>query len=350
MSTQIAACGSGTSCTVTVSQSSASTHIYVAYVDSGAGVNIQATSNTMAIAWNPVGVTFTESGLPSGTSWSVTVGTSTQSSTTSSIELYRNHHGNSWSVPTVAIGSLCTLTPSPSSGTVTGSGTVSITFGGCSAVTFSESGLPSGVQWRATLNGVTEYSTTTSVNFAAINTGTYSWSVMSQYIVSSTNALYQASTSSGSINTATQSAVSITYNEIQTVTLSLNPNPVTMSSGSSTTSTLQVSLNAATSVQISMSGIPSGLTVTPTTSSCSSSCSLSISVTDTSAGYGAYSFTITACPNVGTCQSITLNIGIGQMTFSPASPIGNRQLARRCHPNYHRLRAKRSFQLQFFKQ
>jgi len=321
MSTQIAACGSGTSCTVTVSQSSASTHIYVAYVDSGAGVNIQATSNTMAIAWNPVGVTFTESGLPSGTSWSVTVGTSTQSSTTSSISFTVITMGTSWSVPTVAIGSLCTLTPSPSSGTVTGSGTVSITFGGCSAVTFSESGLPSGVQWWATLNGVTEYSTTTSINFAAINTGTYSWSVMSQYIVSSTNALYQASTSSGSINTATQSAVSITYNEIQTVTLSLNPNPVTMSSGSSATSTLQVSLNAATSVQISMAGIPSGLTVTPTTSSCSSSCSLSISVTDTSAGYGAYSFTITACPNIGTCQSITLNTAIGQMTFSPASPI-----------------------------
>ena len=167
---------------------------------------------------------------------------------------------------------------------------------------------------------MTEYSTTTFIIFT-ITAGTYSWSVMSQYVVSSTSALFEASTASGSINTASQSAISITYTQIQTVTLSLNPNPVIMSYGSSATSTLQASLNVATSVQISMSGIPSGLTVTPTTSSCSGSCSVSISVTDTSASYGAYSFVITACPNTGTCQSITLNVDIGQMIFNPASPI-----------------------------
>ncbi|MHB8548343.1 MAG: protease pro-enzyme activation domain-containing protein [Thermoplasmataceae archaeon] len=71
-------------------------------------------------------VTFTESGLASGTSWSVTLGSSTQSSTGSTISFTEPNGTYSYTV-----GSVSGYTSSPSSGSVTVSGAnqgVSITF------------------------------------------------------------------------------------------------------------------------------------------------------------------------------------------------------------------------------
>lgn len=53
--TRLNACGSGTTCTATVSQSAATTHTFVAYVASGSftlpPANIQGTSNTSFVTW-----------------------------------------------------------------------------------------------------------------------------------------------------------------------------------------------------------------------------------------------------------------------------------------------------------
>ena len=151
-------------------------------------------------------VTFTESGLASGTSWSVTFNGNTQSSTGTS---------TSFSVPdgtySYTIGSVSGYSASPSSGSVTVNGaaqTVSISFTASPptnyAVTFTESGLASGTSWSVTFNGNTQSSTGTSTSFS-VPDGTYSYTIGS---VSG----YSASPSSGSVtvNGAAQT-VSISF-------------------------------------------------------------------------------------------------------------------------------------------
>jgi hypothetical protein len=151
-------------------------------------------------------VTFGETGLTSGTSWSVTLAGSMKSSTSSSIVFTESNGTFSYT-----IGAVTGYSSSPSSGSVTVSGSaqsVSIAFTstapGTYAVTFSERGLPSGTSWSVTFNSNTLSSTTTTIVFSGTN-GTYSYSVVP---VSG----YSASPTSGSVmvNGADQT-VSITF-------------------------------------------------------------------------------------------------------------------------------------------
>ena len=204
-------------------------------------------------------VTFTESGLPSGTSWSVTLGSTTKSSTSSTITFYEPDGVYSCSIETpISGGSGVQYITSPSSTSVTvnggpvnegvnyqtqyyltmsenpagegsvtpgsgwyteassvsisatpysgyqflswsGSGAgsysgttnqVSITMNGpvsetanfgsattTYAVTFTESGLPTGTIWYVNITGGNSYSSTTStITFSELN-GTYSYSI-----------------------------------------------------------------------------------------------------------------------------------------------------------------------------
>ena len=149
------------------------------------------------------GITFTESGLASGTSWSVTFNGNTQSSTSTSIQ---------FSVPngtySYTVGSVTGYSVSPSSGSVTVNGaaqSIGITYTLQDyTVTFTESGLASGTSWSVTFNGNTQSSTGTSMQFS-VPDGTYSYTVGS---VSG----YSVSPSSGSIavNGASQN-VAVTY-------------------------------------------------------------------------------------------------------------------------------------------
>lgn len=114
----------------------------------------------------PYTITFTETGLPSGTSWSVTLDGTTQSSTTSAI---------AFSEPTgsygFTVGSVSGYVANPSTGTVTVNGapaseTIAFAPAVPYAVTFSETGLPSGTTWSVTLNDATRSSTTSSIIFS----------------------------------------------------------------------------------------------------------------------------------------------------------------------------------------
>jgi len=130
-------------------------------------------------------VTATETGLPSGTTWSVTVGGITATGTTSTLS--------------VAIGSGTypyQITPvpgyraSPSSGTLTvvnGAYNLIVTFTQVTyAVTLTESGLASGTSWSATVNGNTQSSVGTSMTFYLPNgTATFSIANVSGYSLSS---------------------------------------------------------------------------------------------------------------------------------------------------------------------
>ncbi|MGC8580705.1 MAG: DUF7619 domain-containing protein, partial [bacterium] len=110
-------------------------------------------------------ITFTESGLPSGTSWSVTLNGATESSTTNTITFTEPNGTYSYSIGTVS-----GYTASPSSGYIKVNGTnvnQEITFNQIKlyTITFTESGLPTGTSWSVTLNGAMELSTTNTITF-----------------------------------------------------------------------------------------------------------------------------------------------------------------------------------------
>ncbi len=123
-------------------------------------------------------VTFSESGLTGGTMWSVTLGGSTLSSTTTTIVFSEQNGTYSFTV-----GSVTGYSPSPASGSVTVNGKVAsqgITFKGLLAgqysVTFTESGLTAGTSWSVTLKGSMESSAGTSIVYTEAN-GTYAFTV-----------------------------------------------------------------------------------------------------------------------------------------------------------------------------
>lgn len=126
----------------------------------------------------PHTVAFTESGLPSGTSWSVTFNGSLSSSTSTSIAFSAPNGTYDYT-----IGAVSGSTASPSGGTlaVVGSSVFEgITFTSSTPTTYSveftESGLPSGTSWSITLSRVLEQSSSGSIVFAEPN-GTYTYTV-----------------------------------------------------------------------------------------------------------------------------------------------------------------------------
>ena len=123
------------------------------------------------ITFTPVtySVKFTESGLPSGTPWTVTLQGTPQSQTTPSIVFQEANGSYSYSIST----SDNRYSPSPASGMVTvdgGAVKTDVTFSeSFYSVTFTESGLPPGTQWMVTLNGTPQASTTNSIAFSEPN-------------------------------------------------------------------------------------------------------------------------------------------------------------------------------------
>ena len=153
-------------------------------------------------------VTFTESGLPSGTTWSVTLNGITDTCTTSTIVFQEPNGTYSYTV-----GAISGYASSPGSGTVNVNGanvSQSITFSVKTySVTFTESGLPPGTSWSVTLNGITDYSTTATIVFEEAN-GTYAYSIGSI-------PGYTSSPSSGSVTVnGTNVSRSITFTTVKT--------------------------------------------------------------------------------------------------------------------------------------
>ena len=124
-------------------------------------------------------VAFTESGLPSGTSWSVALAGQTLAASTSSITFREANGTYSFSV-----GAVSGYAASPSSGSVTVSGaavTETVTFtptrsSGTYAVVFYAPGLAVGATWSVTLSGTTQTATANYTSFEVAN-GTYAWTV-----------------------------------------------------------------------------------------------------------------------------------------------------------------------------
>ena len=147
-------------------------------------------------------VTFTEANLPTGTSWTVTLNGNPQSSTTTTIVFSGMANGGYG----FTVGSVSGYTSSPSSGTVTVSGSnvnqgITFTVVGVTTytVTFTETNLPTGTSWTVTLNGNPESSTGSSIAFSGIANGTYPFSVHATGYVA-TPASGSVSVSGGSVS------------------------------------------------------------------------------------------------------------------------------------------------------
>jgi len=119
-------------------------------------------------------ITLTESGLPAGTGWSAIVNGLTATGASATLAFSAPSGTFAYQVEPVA-----GYTASPSHGSLTVAGaayTLAVTFTAVTyAVTLTESGLPSGTSWSATVNGATQSSTGTSVTFYLTN-GTYAFS------------------------------------------------------------------------------------------------------------------------------------------------------------------------------
>jgi len=146
-------------------------------------------------------LTFTEQGLPSGTSWSVTVNGTTKSSSTSTITFTLTQGYYKYTINNVS-GYNSNVT----SGNVNlvANTTISIKFSPINYfLTFTEQGLPSGTTWSVTVNGTTKSSNTSSIVFT-LPEGIY-------YYIVNTVSGYYSNVTSGSISLITDVNVNIDF-------------------------------------------------------------------------------------------------------------------------------------------
>ncbi len=198
-------------------------------------------------------VTFAETGLPSGTGWSVSLGGSSMSSTGSTMVFTRANGSYPFSV--TAVGYAAT----PSAGTIAVSGAAtgqSIVFVKATTytVTFRETGLSPGASWSVTFHSATQSSTTTTNVFPGVTNGTYAFSASASG--------YTANPASGSIVVAgsdpTQavaftgsSSSSVPYSQAETTADS-----IASQHGATSRAILAVAINTASSFS-NATGFPS---------------------------------------------------------------------------------------------
>ena len=162
--------------------------------------------------------TFDETGLNTGTSWSVSYDNLVQSSTGTSITFNVPAGKHSFSLPTFSAAG-CSYSPHPSSGSLQAGTSQSISYFSSCTTTFTESGLPSGTSWSVTYNSQTLSSTSTSVSFSG-SAGSYSYSISSPTVSGCT---YSPSPSSGSLTAGQSQAISYSGNCTTTFTESSLP-------------------------------------------------------------------------------------------------------------------------------
>lgn len=141
----------------------------------------QVVSVQVAPAPPPYTVGFTEKGLPTGTTWSVTLDSSTLSTEVSGPNSTVNFTQVANGSYPYSIGAVAGYVAEPSSGTaVVAGGNVSILVPFHEPgynVTFNESGLPKGSSWSVVFDGVEGSSTQRNLTFPVGGNGTYVFSV-----------------------------------------------------------------------------------------------------------------------------------------------------------------------------
>ena len=299
---------------------------YTASPSSGS-VAVNGGAVNEAIAFTPSSVTtyavaFTESGLPTGTSWSVTLNGVLQSSSTRTITFQEPNGTYAYAISPIS-GYSTTYNGQVK---VDGTGsTVAVAFTATTyGLTFSEAGLPTGTNWSVTLNGDTEFSTTPTIAFTQPN-GTYSFTVAS---VSG----YHVSPSSGNV-TVSGAAVteSITFSPRVATTYAVTFTESGLPSGTAWSVALSgaggsgvapgsIQFNEANGTYSFTVGSVAGYTASPSSGSVTvngASVNESITFTPSVAATYAVTFTESGLPT-GTSWSVTLS---GVLQSSSTSTI-----------------------------
>jgi endoglucanase len=291
------------------------------------------TSNSVSLAWDastddvsgvtgyqvfrgatqvgtPTGLTFTDTGLAAGTTYSYTVravdGTAKVSAASTAV-----------SATTTTVTQDFTVTPSPGAVSVTRGATASTTvaiartnFTG--AVTMTASGLPAGV--------------TVAFNPSTATTGN---SVTATFTASSTATLGAAAVTltatSGTLTRTT--SVSLTVNDVatQTFTIAASPGSLSVAQGASGASTIAITrTNFTGAVTMSATGLPTGVTVVfnPSAATTGNSVTATFAASST-ATLGAATVTITATSGTTSrTTTVTLNVtGGGTGGTLTATPV-----------------------------
>ncbi len=142
------------------------------------GSNVTESIRFAVIPLTTYNVTFREAGLPPGTTWSVTLGTGTQNSSSPTVTFEKVRNGTY----AYSIAELYLYSPSPASGRIVVNGFSLTNYTNYTAnptysVLFEGSGLPAGMTWSVDFNGQVEASSAASVLFSGIPDGTYEFSV-----------------------------------------------------------------------------------------------------------------------------------------------------------------------------
>jgi sugar lactone lactonase YvrE len=148
------------------------------FADHDGNIWVSDYGNNRVLGYIPTSypLTYTETGLPSGTPWSVTVNDTAHASAAASVPLSVTNGTYSWSVAPVSGYTLTTASVGTS--LVNGVGiSVELLFGAYTyGATFTESALPAGTSWSVIVDGNTYTSTSTTV-VAPLPNGTYSYTV-----------------------------------------------------------------------------------------------------------------------------------------------------------------------------
>ena len=184
------------------------------------GVGATTTKNLYFTPSYPV--TFTESGLASGTSWSITLAGTKESSTTSTIT-FSEENGSY----TYTVGAVSGYTSSSSGGTVVVNGgpvnvpTITFSLPPYTA-TFQESNLTSGDTWEVSVNGNGKTATApSSIVFSGLTTSG-SWDAYDVIVVSNACELvyWAPSPSSGTVHSTT--TITVKYTEYTKILAHVN--------------------------------------------------------------------------------------------------------------------------------
>jgi len=145
------------------------------YTGSVAVDDASVAETTLVYSQVTYNVTFAETGLPTGTNWSVTLNGTSQNTTGPSISFTEPNGTYAYS-----LGIVPGYRPSPAAGSVVVSGankTVTVPFYQVTyTLTFTESGFPTGTPWSVTIGVTTHPSTGTTVTFTEPN-GSYAYTI-----------------------------------------------------------------------------------------------------------------------------------------------------------------------------
>ncbi len=145
---------------------------------------------------------FQETGVPTGTAWTLSVDGANYSSTSPQLSLEVENGTHNWSLGPAPLGFQVAGASSGSLKIHGSSGLVNLTFAAVYAVTFVETGLPYGDNWSVTFNGTTETSASPTITFVAEN-GSHSYLVttsVSGYSSTPAHGTFMVSPSNVSLN------------------------------------------------------------------------------------------------------------------------------------------------------